>query len=170
MQRGRVASIHIHPEKSGAEMLSVEQIEVQAEKGIVQEKRYFGRRASNGQASKRQVTLIEREQIAEHAATLKCPAFPPGAVRSNIETDGINLVIKRQDPSDWECTAARRRTTRPVRENGSLDAWIACAHGGWSARRSRPGALLGNDSGWRRDSAAGKLRTRIRNASVRICR
>jgi len=92
MQRGRVASIHIHPEKSGAEMLSVEQIEVQAEKGIVQEKRYFGRRASNGQASKRQVTLIEREQIAEHAATLKCPAFPPGAVRSNIETDGINLV------------------------------------------------------------------------------
>jgi MOSC domain-containing protein YiiM len=92
MQSGRVASIHLHPEKSGAEMLSIGQIDVVAEKGIAQDKRYFGRCSANGQPSKRQVTLIEREVIAGHAATLKLPAIAPGAVRSNIETEDIDLV------------------------------------------------------------------------------
>src|SRR5205823_538656 len=45
-----------------------------------------------GQPSPRQVSLIEREQIAEHAATLGVEAIPPGAVRSNIETIGVNLI------------------------------------------------------------------------------
>ena len=92
MQVAQIASIHIHPDQSGSEMLSVLQIDVTSENGIVQDKRYFGRRSSNGQPSKRQVTLIEREQIAEHAAVLKAPMFAPGAVRSNIETNGIRLV------------------------------------------------------------------------------
>ena len=92
MQTARVASIHIHPDKSGSEMLSVQQIDVISEKGIVQDKRYFGRRSSSGEPSKRQLTLIEREQIGEHATTLNCPTFTPGAVRSNIETEGMNLV------------------------------------------------------------------------------
>lgn len=73
-------------------MLAVPQIDVVSEKGIVQDKRYFGRRSANGQPSKRQVTLIEREQIGEHAAALGCATFAPGAVRSNIETEGIDLV------------------------------------------------------------------------------
>ncbi len=73
-------------------MIAMDQIEVVAERGIAQDKRYFGRRAANGQPSKRQMTLIEREQIAEHAATLSCPVFAPGAVRSNIETEGMNLA------------------------------------------------------------------------------
>jgi MOSC domain-containing protein YiiM len=38
------------------------------------------------------VTLIEREQIAEHATTLGLEIIPSGAVRSNIETTGINLI------------------------------------------------------------------------------
>jgi MOSC domain-containing protein YiiM len=38
------------------------------------------------------VTLIEREQIAEHAAALGLQSIPAGAVRSNIETAGINLI------------------------------------------------------------------------------
>ncbi|MEY2428496.1 MAG: hypothetical protein QOJ40_1381, partial [Verrucomicrobiota bacterium] len=60
---------------------------------IQDEARYFGRKSRNhGQPSKRQVTLIEREQIAEHAATLGLQSIPPGAVRSNIETLGINLI------------------------------------------------------------------------------
>ena len=92
VQSGRVSSIHIHPEKSGADMLSVGQIDVVTDNGILEDKRYFGRRSANGQPSKRQVTLIEREQIADHAATLNCPAFAPGAVRSNIETEGLDLV------------------------------------------------------------------------------
>ena len=36
--------------------------------------------------------MIEREQIAEHAATLGLQSIPPGAVRANIETTGINLI------------------------------------------------------------------------------
>ena len=73
-------------------MLSVEQIEVVTGKGILQDKRYFGRHSANGQPGKRQVTLIEREQIDDHATMLNTEPFAPGAVRSNIETEGMNLV------------------------------------------------------------------------------
>lgn len=74
-------------------MQSVQQVEVIESKGILGEPRYFGKLSrSTGQPSKRQVTLIEREQIAEHAATLGLKSIPPGAVRSNIETSGIDLV------------------------------------------------------------------------------
>jgi MOSC domain-containing protein YiiM len=88
----RVLSIHVHPVKSGNEMVPVEEIDVQAEMGIVQDKRYFGRRSASGASSKRQLTLIEREQIARHAAALGVDDFAPGAVRSNLETAGIELV------------------------------------------------------------------------------
>ena len=90
---GRVASLHLHPEKAGDPLRTVEQIEVVAQKGILGNPRKFGviSRAT-GQPSKRQVTLIEREQIAEHAVALGLQTIPPGAVRSNIETLGINLI------------------------------------------------------------------------------
>ena len=74
-------------------MRSVEQFEVVAEKGILGNPRKFGAVSrSTGQPSKRQVSLIEREQIAEHAATLGLQSIPPGVVRSNIETSGIDLI------------------------------------------------------------------------------
>ena len=90
---GRVASLHLHPEKGGEPMRAVEQFEVVEQKGIRGNPRKFGaisRRTD--QPSKRQVTLIEREQIGEHAAALGLETISPGAVRSNIETDGIDLV------------------------------------------------------------------------------
>jgi MOSC domain-containing protein YiiM len=90
---GRVASLHIHVEKPGAVMQTAQQIEVIEAKGIMNEPRYFGRKSrDNGQPSKRQITLMEREQIAEHATTLGLESIPAGAVRSNIETTGIDLV------------------------------------------------------------------------------
>jgi hypothetical protein len=90
---GRVASLHLHPIEPGAQLQSVEEIEVIEGKGIFGEPRYFGRISSNtGLASRRQVTLIERELIAQHAAALKVPSISPGAVRSNIETLEINLI------------------------------------------------------------------------------
>ena len=73
-------------------MLPLREIEVVAERGIVQDKRYFGRRSANGLPSKRQVTLIEREQIQEHARALGAQGIAAGAVRSNLETEGIELV------------------------------------------------------------------------------
>ncbi len=90
---GRVASLHLHPAKSGEPLTSADVIEVIAEKGIVGNGRYFGRVSqSTGRPDKRQVTLIEREQIAGHATTLGLKNIPPGSVRSNIETTGIDLI------------------------------------------------------------------------------
>jgi MOSC domain-containing protein YiiM len=83
---GKVASLHLHPAEAGTPFRSAEFIELVAGKGIAGNPRYFNR------PSRRQVTLIEREQIAEHAAVLGLPAILPGVVRSNIETEGIDLA------------------------------------------------------------------------------
>src|SRR4051812_31020421 len=93
VQHGHVASMHLHPLKAGDLLQAVEVIEVIADKGILDEPRYFGRLSrKTGELSKRQVTLIEREQISEHAKALGLASIPPGAVRSNIETQGIDLI------------------------------------------------------------------------------
>src|SRR5438552_3059005 len=90
---GRVASLHLHPPQPGAPLQTVQEIEVVAAKGILGEPRYFGRVSrDDGKPSQRQVTLIEREQISEHAAALGLEAIPGGAVRSNIETLGLDLI------------------------------------------------------------------------------
>jgi len=90
---GRVASLHLHPHEPGDTLVSVQAIEVIEGKGIQDNPRYFGRVSkSTGQPNRRQVSLIEREQIAEHATTLGLQSIAPGAVRSNIETSGIDLV------------------------------------------------------------------------------
>ena len=71
----------------------MEQIELVAQKGIAGNGRYFGRiSARTGEPRKRQVSLIEQEQIEAHAAALGLADIPVGAVRSNIETRGINLT------------------------------------------------------------------------------
>lgn len=89
----RVASLHLHPVQSGTPLSTVDNIEVVAGKGILGEPRYFGKISRrSGKPSRRQVTLIEREQIAEHAATLGLQSIPPGVVRANIETEGIDLI------------------------------------------------------------------------------
>ena len=63
-----------------------------AEKGIKEDRRYFGRTSrSTGQPSRRQVTLIEREQIAKHAEALGLEGIRAGEVRSNMETTGVDL-------------------------------------------------------------------------------
>lgn len=73
-------------------MLSYVELDFVAGQGIVQDKRYFGRKSRNGDPTRRQVTLIAREQIAEHAAVLGLEAIASGLVRANIETEGIDLV------------------------------------------------------------------------------
>jgi MOSC domain-containing protein YiiM len=93
MDHPRVASLHLHPIESGQPLSSVEEIEIVAGKGIRDEPRYFGKLSRHtGKPSRRQVSLMEREQISEHAATLGLQTIAPGAVRANIETLGINLV------------------------------------------------------------------------------
>jgi MOSC domain-containing protein YiiM len=90
---GRVASLHLHPADPGAPLQPIEAVELVVGQGIQGDTRYFGRLSRDtGQPSRRQVTLIEREQVAEHAVALGLSSIPPGAVRSNIETTGINLI------------------------------------------------------------------------------
>ena len=92
ISKGRVASLHLHSREPEAPMLAVGQITLVEGKGIVEDVRYFDRKNREGKPRKRQVTLIEREQIGEHAAVLGLPGIAPGKVRSNIETDGISLI------------------------------------------------------------------------------
>lgn len=90
---GRVASLHLHPSEPGECLKSVQEIQLIEAKGIAGEPRYFGRVSrETSQPSRRQVTLIEREQIAAHAHSLGLCCIPPGAVRSNVETTGLDLV------------------------------------------------------------------------------
>jgi MOSC domain-containing protein YiiM len=90
---GRVISLHLHPPEPGTPLQSVDAIEVITGKGISGDIRYFDRRNhTTGEPSRRHISLIEREQVAEHAAALGLEKIRPGAVRANIETSGINLV------------------------------------------------------------------------------
>jgi len=89
---GRIASFHLHPGERGAPLTSTDVIELEAERGIRGDARYFGRRSrSTGGPTKRQVTLIEREILQRHADALGLAAIAPGIARSNIETEGIDL-------------------------------------------------------------------------------
>ncbi|MBI3878992.1 MAG: hypothetical protein HY301_02885 [Verrucomicrobia bacterium] len=90
---GRIVSLHLHPAESRGPLQAVESVEFVADKGIVGDARYFGRTSrETGKPSRRQVTLMEREQLAEHAAVLGLKSLPPGAARANLETEGIALV------------------------------------------------------------------------------
>ena len=90
---GRVASLHLHPELSGGGMRSCASFELVEAMGIAGESRYFGRKKrSTGEPTVRQVSLIEREVLAAHAAALGISQLEPGQVRSNIETEGVELM------------------------------------------------------------------------------
>lgn len=88
---GRIASLHLHPQVSGEPLSSVNQILVVEGKGILDEPRFFAKNGRDGKPSKRQITLMEREQIDQHAVAFGIE-ISPGRVRSNIETTGVRLV------------------------------------------------------------------------------
>ena len=86
MSKARVASLHLHPTQGGDPMDPAALLELEAGKGIAGNRRYFDR------GSRRQVSLIEREQMTAHAVALGRGPFQPGDARSDIETEGIDLV------------------------------------------------------------------------------
>ena len=92
MTSGKVISLHIHPTEPGAPLLSVDFFKIVENKGIQGNGRMFNRISKRtGKPTKRQVSLIEREQLAKHAQAMGHPGFASGSVRSNIETIGIHL-------------------------------------------------------------------------------
>jgi MOSC domain-containing protein YiiM len=117
---GQVASLHVHPDEPGAPLLTVPSLELIAAKGIKEDRRYFGRVNSAGRPSRRQVTLIEREQIAEHATALGLESIAPGDVRSNIETTGIELQALMGH--EVQVGAARLRFYEPRESWAKMDA------------------------------------------------
>jgi MOSC domain-containing protein YiiM len=88
---GAVGSLHIHPAGAGNSMCDVKELTLVEGKGIVEDKRYFARQSRTGEPTVRQVSLIEREQICEHADQLGVASITPGMVRANIETIGVRL-------------------------------------------------------------------------------
>ncbi len=83
----------MHPPEPGAPLQSVDSVELVTGKGLVGDNRYFARLSrSTGEPSRRHVSLIAREEIAEHAVALGLQTIPPGAVRANIETLGVDLL------------------------------------------------------------------------------
>ena len=89
---GTVESLHLHPKISGEPLQGVSEVYAEAGQGLMGDARVFGRKSRTGEPSLRQVSLIAREEIARHASALGLAGIPPGVVRSNIETTGIDLV------------------------------------------------------------------------------
>src|SRR3569832_556743 len=91
--RGLVASLHLHPAVPGAVLQSVSEVELVQAKGVRHDQRYFEKISrQTGKPTRRQVTLIEREQIADHAAALGLKHIPPNTEHTKEETTGIDLV------------------------------------------------------------------------------
>ncbi len=89
---GKIASLHLHPAVGGSPMVMVDEVTGVEGKGLVGDGRYYGRLSRRtGRPSRRQVTLIEREVLAAHAARLGCTPIGPGQARANIETEGMDL-------------------------------------------------------------------------------
>jgi MOSC domain-containing protein YiiM len=73
-------------------MVPVDAVRLVAEKGILGDLRYFERISrKTGKPTRDQVSAIERELLDSHAATLAIDPIAQGLVRSNIETEGIDL-------------------------------------------------------------------------------
>jgi MOSC domain-containing protein YiiM len=89
---GKINSLHLHPDVSGEALRSVAEVYAEAGLGLAGDTRVYGRKDRKGGPSRRQVSLIAREQITLHMDELGLPEISPGAVRSNIETSGIDLM------------------------------------------------------------------------------
>lgn len=86
---GKVASLHLHPVKSAAKMLTVDSINLVAGKGIEGDHRHFGKLTKSSKISPRDVSIIDRHLLDYHAKFI-CDekVFVLGIVRSNIPVKG----------------------------------------------------------------------------------
>lgn len=90
---GVVTSLHLHSVESNKPMQSVSKMTLVEKKGILNNPRYYDtKNKMTDKPNKNHISLIEIEQIAEHADKLNIKEISPGLVRSNIETSGINLI------------------------------------------------------------------------------
>jgi hypothetical protein len=110
---GQIASLHIHGmKKSGDEMKSVQTLTLVANKGIMEDPRYYDKtNKQTGFRNRNHVSIIERDQICDLMQdmyekeertnqTLETKETPttnlhlfPGRIRSNIEYQGISDIF-----------------------------------------------------------------------------
>lgn len=90
----KVAGLFLNPPRPGESMVPVQKMFLEAGKGIVGNTRYYDKTTRKGAKLKRHVSIIAREQIAEHQKKLDMPHdIKPGQVRANIETVGGDLSV-----------------------------------------------------------------------------
>lgn len=85
-QVGRLCWIGLRPMRLGPISI-VNEAEIVAERGIIGDHRFDGRRNS-----KRQITLIQLEHLVAVAGMLHRDAIPPQLVRRNLVVSGLNLL------------------------------------------------------------------------------
>lgn len=83
-QQGMVKWIGIRPRRK-APLQALNQVEAITLKGLA------GDHYSGSAASKRQVTLIQKEHLDLVASVMQLPDLSPGTIRRNIVIEGINL-------------------------------------------------------------------------------
>jgi MOSC domain-containing protein YiiM len=88
---GKIESLHFHSQIQNKPMISTSKMSLVEGKGILGNPRYYDKTTAAGQKNRRQVSLIEREQVAEHENQIEMK-LEAGVVRSNIETSGIDLI------------------------------------------------------------------------------
>jgi MOSC domain-containing protein YiiM len=150
---GTAASLHLHPEVSGEALRTVSEVYAEAGKGLLGDARFFGRKNQEGLPRRRQVSLIAREEIARHAAALGLAEIIPGAVRSNIETIGLDLVSylgREMEVGQAVLLFYEARTPcwKMDRIAPGLQAMMSQAHQGVLAQVIRSGRIRIGDAVW----------------------
>jgi len=89
---GVIMCLFLHSDKHNKLMKSVTSMQLVAGKGILNNHRYYETiNKSSGYPNKNHLSIIEREQIAEHEEDIGKEILP-GVIRSNIEIYGLVLT------------------------------------------------------------------------------
>lgn len=89
---GKIIALFMHPEQPNMQMTQVTTMQFIAGKGILGNPRYYDAITKRGKPNTRHVSIIENEMIEIHKTTLNSNKINCNNVRSNVVTNGINLV------------------------------------------------------------------------------
>ncbi|MEM7106009.1 MAG: MOSC domain-containing protein [Bacteroidota bacterium] len=143
---GKVEWIGIRPERR-ANLSTVSEIKVTEEEGIIGDH-------YKADSKKRQVTLIQKENLQAVASVLGKPSLDPALTRRNILVSGINLNALREQVVQvgdvvLEITGLCHPCSR-MEENFGPGAYQAMrGHGGLTARVLQGGTIsIGSEVKW----------------------
>jgi MOSC domain-containing protein YiiM len=145
---GRVTWIGARPERH-APLVSLEVLEISRESGVVGD-HYSGRANLDGKGGKRQVTLIQAEDLAAIASYLGRPVTPDD-LRRNLVVSGINLTALKD--RQFQVGEAMLEATGDCHPCSRMEAILGPGgynavrgHGGITARVIKSGAVRVGDA------------------------